>query len=108
MNTNNAANKNNLTNTKAFTAACRGACEKIAKQITQAKDNLVAEFKGAFQNQELTLRFAIAEANAIARQTEYPHLIFPLLATEKLQAAVQRQSRQQYVLRHSPAYAFAG
>ena len=107
MNTTNAANKNTLTNSQTFTAACLGACEKFAKQISQAKDNLVAEFKGAFQNQELTLQFALAEADAIARQTEYPHLFFPQLATEKLQAAAYRQSRQHYVRRNSPAYAYA-
>ncbi|HEV2691365.1 MAG TPA: hypothetical protein VG347_00560 [Verrucomicrobiae bacterium] len=107
MNTTTTENKNSLTNGKTFTAACLGACEKIAKQIGQAKDSLVAEFKGAFQNQELTLQFAIAEADALARQTEYPHLLFPVLATEKLQAAAYRQSRQHYVRQSSPVYAFA-
>ena len=107
MNTTNAANKNTLTNSQKITAACRGACEKIAAQITQAKDNLVAEFKGAFQNRESLLQLAIVEADALARQTEYPHLLFPVLATEKLQAATRWYSRQQSLLRLQPAYAYA-
>jgi|SRR5882724_2000410 len=104
MKTTNTANK---INAQTFTAACVGACEKIAAQITQAKDNLVAEFKGAFQNRESLLRLAIVEADALARQTEYPHLLFPMLATEKLQAATKWQLRQQSLLRLQPAYARA-
>jgi len=107
MNTTNAANKNNLTTTQTFTAACLGACERIANEIREVKGRIFSEFKGAFQNQELMLQLALAEADALARQTEYPHLLFPLLATEKLQVAVQRQSRQQQVLRNSPIYALA-
>ena len=43
----------------------------------------------------------LGEADALAWQTEYPHLVYPLLAAEKLQAATQWPSRQQYVLRNS-------
>ncbi|MDR3458804.1 MAG: hypothetical protein P4N60_15245 [Verrucomicrobiae bacterium] len=107
MNTTNAANKKNLINAQAFTAACRGACEKLAAQITQAKDNLVTEFRGAFQNRESLLQLAIVEADALAQQTEYPHLLFPALATEKIQAARQWQLRQQSLLQLQPAYALA-
>jgi hypothetical protein len=105
MNTTNAANKNNLTTTQTITAACLGACEKIATEIREVKGRIFAEFKGAFENHELLLQLSLAEADALARQTEYPHLFFPLLATEKLQVAVQRQSRQQQVRRNSPVYA---
>jgi len=107
MNTTNAANKNNTTTAKAFTAACIGACEKLANQITQAKDNLVAEFQDKFQNHESWLDLVLFEADALAQQTKYPHLVFPLLAAEKLQVASQWQSRQQSILRRQPAYAFA-
>ena len=107
MNTTNAANKNNLTNGKTFTAACIGACEKIAKQIGQAKNNLVTEFRGRFQNHESWLELVLFQADALAQQTKYPHLVFPLLAAEKLQAATQWQLRQQSMLKLQPAYALA-
>jgi hypothetical protein len=35
------------------------------------------------------------EAEALAFQTEYPHLLFPTLAMEKIQAVSAWQSRQQ-------------
>ena len=104
MNTTNTANKNN---SQTFTAACLGACEKIAAQITQAKDNLVAEFRGRFQNHESWLDLVLFQADALAQQTKYPHLVFPLLAAEKLQAATQWQLRQQSMLKLQPAYALA-
>ncbi|HSY18580.1 MAG TPA: hypothetical protein VK815_09615 [Candidatus Acidoferrales bacterium] len=107
MNTTNAANQNNTTAAKTFTAACLGACEKIAAQITDAKDNLVAEFRGRFQNHESWLDLVLFQADALAQQTKYPHLVFPLLAAEKLQAATQWQLRQQSMLKLQPAYAHA-
>lgn len=100
-------NKNNLTGTKAFTAACLGACGKISAQLTQAKNNLVAEFRDRFQNHESWLDLVLFQADAIAQQTNYPHLFFPLLAAEKLQAATQWQLRQQSMLKLQPAYALA-
>lgn len=107
MNTTTADNKNNLTKRQNFTAACRDACDKIAAQLTQARHNLVAEFRGTFQDHESLLQLAIGEADALAQQTEYPHLFFPLLATEKLQAATEWQRRQQSLLGLQPAYALA-
>ena len=106
MNTTENKNQNQSSN-QNFTATCIGACEKIADQIVQAKDSLVTEFKDAFKTQEALLRLAIVEADALAWQTEYPHLIFPSLAIEKLQAAIGWQSRQQSLLRIQPAYALA-
>jgi len=107
MNTTESNNKNvsNVSNSQAFKAACIGACENIVAQIGQVRDNIVAEFKGV---QQSLVQRAIVEADALAWQTEYPHLIFPLLATEKVQTILQWQSRQQLFLRRlSPAYALA-
>ena len=97
----------NLSNHQTLKAACLEACEKIRAQIGQVKNNIVAEFKGVFETQEALLRLAIIEADALAWQTEYPHLIFPLLATEKIQAAAQWQARQQFLRRNNSAYALA-
>ena len=46
-------------------------------------------------------------ADALAWQTDYPHLLFPVLATEKIQNAANWKRRQQVLLRHHPAYALA-
>jgi hypothetical protein len=39
-------------------------------------------------------RLALNEAEALAWQTGYPHLLFPALATEKIQAATEWSARQ--------------
>ena len=107
MKTITTANAKNNKTSQTFTAACLGACDKIAAQLTQAKDNLIAEFQSRFQNHESWLELVLFEADALSQQTKYPHLVFPLLAAEKLQAATQWQSHQQRVLRRQPAYALA-
>ena len=99
------SNTKNVSNNQTFKAACLGACEKLVAQIGQVKNNIVTEFKGVHQT---LVQHAIVEADALAWQTEYPHLLFPLLATEKVQTLAQWQARQQlYVRRPSPAYAYA-
>jgi hypothetical protein len=101
----NENTKNESSSNQNFAAACFGACEKIAHQLSQAKASLVAEFKDALKNREELLRNAIVEADALAWQTDYPHLLFPSLANEKLQTALGWQLRQQSLLRLQPAYA---
>ena len=99
--------KENLNTDKTLRAACRGVCEKIGRQIRQAKNDVLAEFRGAFKANEQLLRLAVVEADALAWQTDYPHLLFPVLATEKIQNAANWKRRQQVLLRHHPAYALA-
>jgi hypothetical protein len=95
MNTqiNNENSKSNLN----FLSTCLASCEKLVGQIERAKSNIIAEFHDAFETHEQLLNRAIGEANALAWQTAYPHLLFPLLATEKVQAAAQWNARQQFL-----------
>jgi hypothetical protein len=44
--------------------------------------------------QEQLVRLALNEAEALARQTWYPHLVFPDLAAEKIQAVAAWENRQ--------------
>ena len=74
--------------------ACQDYYQKLLAQIAHAKEELFAEFKQAFGPEENVLRLALNEAEAIAWQTEYPHLLFPQLATEKAEAAAKWESRQ--------------
>ena len=99
-------NNEYLTGNKTLNA-CLGACEKLVKQLGQAKQNIIAEFRDVFQAQEQLLQQAIVEADALAWQTEYPHLLFPVLAAEKVQRAAQWQSRQQFLLENHSVYALA-
>lgn len=53
------------------------------------------------QHQEL-LRQALAEADALAAQTAYPHLLFPVLAEEKMQQVSRWHERQTALLNLPP------
>jgi hypothetical protein len=42
-------------------------------------------------------RLALNEAKALAWQTEYPRLVFPVLAAEKTQAVTEWRARQNWL-----------
>src|SRR2546429_9706653 len=86
--------KNTATDS-TLTTACLASCQKLLTQIENTKDNIVAEFRHLLEAHEQLLRLALTEAEALAWQTEYPHLVFPILATEKAQAVAAWHARQQ-------------
>jgi hypothetical protein len=81
---------------------CWRSCRKLIAQIQHAKYAILAEFRQTFKAPEQMLRLALNEAEALAWQTAYPHLVFPMLATEKAQA-VANWSAHQESIRHSEA-----
>lgn len=84
------------------------ACEKLVNQLNQVKRNIQAEFKSAFGLHGHLLQQALVEADALAWQTDYPHLFFPELAAEKANSAANWRARQQALLRsRRAALAFA-
>jgi len=60
---------------------CLTSCRKLVAQIEQTKDAILAQFRKKFEAHEHLLRLALNEAEAIAWETDFPHLVFPLLAT---------------------------
>jgi len=100
-------NKQNLTADKTLKDTCQEWCAKLVQQIGQAKNNLVAEFQEAFATQQQLLQLAIVEADALAWQTDYPHLLFPALAAEKIERAAHWRTRQGFLLRNTSPYALA-
>jgi hypothetical protein len=70
-------------------------CEKALVQIKRAKRELVQEFRGRVAGHESVLRLALNEAEALAWETNFPHLVFATLAMEKAQAAATWETRQQ-------------
>ena len=80
---------------------------KVAAQLAQAKENLIAEFKETLDVQEKLLKLAVNEAEALAWETEYPQLFFPVLALEKAQVAASWQSRQSALRTNKQTIAFA-
>jgi hypothetical protein len=87
--------------------ACTDCYQKVLGQITTAKEMIFAESQQALTAPERLLRLALNEAEALAWQTTYPHLIFPTLATEKIQAVAVWNANQQSVRRNSPVFAWA-
>jgi hypothetical protein len=105
MNINQETGKNGGTRTLA--TVCLERCQKLVAHLTTVKENLVAEFKQKFEVQERLLRLAINEAEALAWETDYPHLVFPTLALEKVKVAATWNERQGMIRRNSPSFAFA-
>ena len=75
----------NTTN-QTFAGACAVSCQKLIAQIKNARDTVLAEFRGTLEAPEQLLELALNEAEALAWQTDFPHLVFPVLATEKAEA----------------------
>ena len=85
-----------------FRAACHGACQKVLAQLQAAKSAILAEVQAALKVPETRLRLAVYEAEALAWQTLYPQLTFPVLAMEKIQAVAARSRPPQPVRRTPP------
>ena len=82
-----------------FKRFCLASCRKLLTQIESTKEAIFDEFRDIIGGQERTLRLALNEAEAIAWQTEYPHLVFPTLAKEKVEAVFAWQARAQSIQR---------
>ncbi|MGP8220317.1 MAG: hypothetical protein ACLQPI_12820 [Limisphaerales bacterium] len=87
--------------------ACGACCRKVRAQIAGVKEAIFAEYSRVFPAPERLVRLALNEAEAVAWQTKYPHLIFPTLATEKVQAVAAWNARQQSVRENSPVITLA-
>ncbi len=85
------------------TPATVSRCAQVAAQLETAKNVVAAEFSGQLDGHPTILRQALSEAEALAWETNYPHLVFATLAMEKAQAAVTWENRQQLFTRHRPA-----
>ena|SRR5258708_1862029 len=103
MNTTHA-NKN-LATEQTITDRCVQSCKKLLASIEQAKNRILDEFSMVAVRKDFQL--AMNEAEALAWQTNYPHLFFPSLAMEKIQAVAAWQRRQQFMLQQHLTFAEA-
>lgn len=96
----NRSETNSATSTEnGFTSFCLNYCRKLLTGIQEARVRLLRQFQLAFRGQEQLLRLALNEAEALAFLTDYPHLVFPTLAMEKVQGAATWKNRQQQITR---------
>ncbi len=103
MNTTNASQSSEQT----LTDRCVNSCKKLLAGIRQARSRIAAEFRDQFESQQNSFQQALNEAEALAFQTEYPHLVFPALAMEKVQAVAVWQTRQHAFYQRQPLFAEA-
>jgi len=78
---------------RRIATACLASCRKLLAQMEDIRQTILLEFREATDPRLLQL--ALNEAEALARQTPYPHLFFPELALEKAQSVRDWQARQQ-------------
>ena len=76
-------------------------CRELNWQLGEIKRAMVREFGTAISGQSQLLHSALNEAEALAWQTAYPHLLFPVLAEEKASAVTRWAARQRSVQRAS-------
>ncbi|HWV98822.1 MAG TPA: hypothetical protein VNZ64_03925 [Candidatus Acidoferrum sp.] len=90
---------------KTVTAACVKACRSLLHQLQSVKEAVMREFESPKREQGQMLQSALNEAEALAWQTPYPHLLFPVLAREKAESARQWAERQRDVRKATLAFA---
>jgi hypothetical protein len=90
-------NGSDAENGAAFKNKCLASCQKILARITRAKETIFDESFKMLRTHERLLRLALNEAEALAWQTMYPHLVFPALATEKVQAVIAWDTKLQFL-----------
>ncbi len=103
MNTNHTNENFNAEQTIA--GRCVQSCKKLLAGIESAKNKIANEFEETLESHAHLFQLALNEAEALAFQTEYPHLLFPSLAAEKIQAVSAWQSRQQFLQQRRTTFA---
>jgi len=93
--------------TTKFAGLCRACAQKVLTQINRVKEAILAESSASLASHRHALRLALNEAEALAWQTMYPHLVFPALAMEKAQVVAAWNERQQRVWRANSNFALA-
>jgi hypothetical protein len=85
------------TSEQTFTDHCLQSCKILLTEIEQAKNKIVNELHETLDTHGNLFRLALNEAEALARQTAYPHLVYPTLAMERIQAVAAWQARQRSI-----------
>ena len=87
----------NGTTIGAIKNACVASCRKAMGRIARLKEKIFSESRALMAAHQNMIRLALNEAESLAAQTAYPYLVFPTLATEKVQAVVAWSVRQRYL-----------
>jgi hypothetical protein len=102
--TNESHTNESLTAEPTIASRCVQSCKELLAEIEQAKNRILEEFRATKEAHQNLFKQAVNEAEALAWQTAYPHLLFPALAMEKVQAVAAWQTRQQSVRRNHAVF----
>ena len=81
--------------------------ENLHTALETVRAMIESEFASQLERQPRILRLALNEAEALAWETEFPHLVFPALAWEKVNDAAKWYARQRSIRRSNPILALA-
>jgi hypothetical protein len=82
-----------------FATVCLDSCRKLLDRIEKVKQTVLDEFNDTMDAHNQMLRLAVNEAEALAWETDYPHLVFPALAHEKAAQVTSWEARQREIRR---------
>jgi hypothetical protein len=102
---NTTYNHENVEAEQTIAGRCVQSCKRLLAGIEQTKNKIANEFQGTLAAHSQLFHLALNEAEALAFQTDYPHLVFPALAVEKIQSASAWLSRQQSLQRRQAVFA---
>src|SRR5690349_11549615 len=80
-----------------FTQLCLNSCRKLISGLNEAREAIADEYRQTLAAHKHLVHLALNEAEAMAWETEFPFLVFPTLAREKVQALADWQAHQQTV-----------
>ena len=97
------------TNIETHTTAqfLRVTCRAVGDQLRRARQAIENEFGALRDAHGKLVNLALNEAEALACETRFPHLVFPTLAEEKLHALSAWEARQDMLRSHNRAIASA-
>lgn len=81
----------------SLVTVCKATCKKMLARLQNIKAGLLNEFRQHTFAQEHQLQLALNEAEALAYETGFPLLTFPVLAREKIQAVATWRRQQNRV-----------
>lgn len=96
-----------LNSLRRLESVCEDCYQRVLRRLAMVRAGVEHEFSRRMAGDEQLLKAAINEAEALAWQTPYPHLLFPALAEEKAAAAQQWAARQRTLRARGPARAVA-
>ena len=82
-----------------FATLCLDSCRRLIDRIEKVKQAVLDEFHETMDAHNQMLRLAVNEAEALAWETDYPHLLFPALAQEKAEQVSSWETRQREITR---------